>query len=261
MYTTTRDLAKAGQGMLSSKLLSAAQTRRWLQPVTSTSNLKNSVGRPWEIYHAGAYLNSSVLDIYAKSGELENFSSYFGLSPDFGIGFAILAYDTVSNPDLNVYEDIVSIAIGGIMEVAFQESKALFAGRYEMTSDSSAVINVTESRIEQDAGLVVSSLVINGTDARASIAQEAGIEPQNLDLRLYPSNIESKSTNGSRKVFIPVFQDIAASVDEGTPTCISWMTVGEYAPNVVDQVIFELDQKGNATALVISPNGVRLPRR
>lgn len=111
LLSTISDLATLGHAMLTSKLLPAAVTRRWLKPFTSTSNLRNSVGRPWEIYHYGTLPTDPVIDIYTKTGTLGRYSSYFGLVPSHDVGFAILAVDQGSEaPDMNAYADVT---IGG----------------------------------------------------------------------------------------------------------------------------------------------------
>jgi hypothetical protein len=250
LYASTSDLAKAGYGMLTSRLISPAQTRRWLQPVADTSNLRNSVGRPWEIYHAGEYANSSILDVYTKAGAISQYSSYFGLAPDFNAGFAILAHDTEANPDLNVYADIVSLALLELEAVAAKETAAAYAGEYA-SGQSYAVLNVTE----EGPGLVVSELEINGSDVRREAAEAAGIKLENLDFKLYPSNV----ANGSLRQFVAVFQDKSASADMGTPTCITWMDVGALT-DIPVRFIVELDEGGVAVGLRIPDKKVRLTR-
>jgi CubicO group peptidase (beta-lactamase class C family) len=107
LLSTISDLATAGRAMLTSKLLPSSTTRRWLKPFTSTSNLRNAVGRPWEIYHYGNKPTDPIIDIYTKTGSVGRYSSYFGLVPSHDVGFVILAVDTHQQaPDLNAYADI-----------------------------------------------------------------------------------------------------------------------------------------------------------
>ncbi|KAF7541167.1 hypothetical protein G7054_g832 [Neopestalotiopsis clavispora] len=252
LYTSTSDLAKAGNGMLSSLLITPSQTRRWLQPVADTSNLRNAVGRPWEIYHAGEHANSSILDVYTKTGAIGNYSSYFGLAPDFDAGFAILAHDTEGNPDLNVYADVVSLALLTLEELAAKEAVARFAGEYTIDGGSSyVVLNVTD----EGPGLVVSQFVVNGTDIRNEVAARAGFEVQSLDMRLYSSNLVS----GIMRQFIAVFQDRSAPVDMGTPTCITWMDIGSLS-DIPTRYIIEVDDHGVASGLRIPEMKVRLDK-
>ncbi|KAK9413683.1 putative Beta-lactamase-related domain-containing protein [Seiridium unicorne] len=251
LYSSTSDLAKAGHAMLSSRLITPAQTRRWLQPVADTSNLRNGVGRPWEIYHAGENANSSILDVFTKTGEIGQYSSYFGLAPDFNAGFAILAHDTEGNPDLNVYADVVSLALLTLEQVAAKETAARYAGEYTFENGSYAMLNVTD----EGPGLVVLNLTINGSDIMSEAASKVGIQVENLDFRLYPTNLVS----GNLQQFVAVFQDRSASADQGTPTCITWMDVGELE-SIPERYIFELDDTDVTSGLRIPDKKVRLDK-
>lgn len=107
LVSTLSDLSKLGRAILTSDLLPPATTRRWLKPFTSTSNLRNAVGRPWEIYHFGSLPTDPVIDVYMKTGSVGKYSSHFGLVPSHGVGFAILAVDSgLEAPDLNAYADV-----------------------------------------------------------------------------------------------------------------------------------------------------------
>ncbi|CAK7242066.1 MAG: hypothetical protein STHCBS139747_003543 [Sporothrix thermara] len=231
--------------MLTSDLIPASSTRRWLQPVADTSNLRNSVGRPWEIYHAGQYANSTILDVFTKNGIVGPYASYFGLSPDLGAGFAILSHDTSgSGPDLNAYADIVSLALLDLESLAAEEAAAHFAGNF---TDASAG-NIAEIQSADDNyGLVVTNLVMGGVDLRNQTAVAAGIAIENLDYRIYPSNV----IEGTQHLFFAVFQDKTAPADAGTPTCITWQNMGSLGEDVAEQFIFDVDEAGSAKSLVI----------
>ncbi|KAF9875144.1 beta-lactamase family protein [Colletotrichum karsti] len=253
VVSTASDLARAGHAMLSSRLVSKAVTRRWLQPVADTSNLRNSVGRPWEIYHAGQYANSSILDVYTKSGLIGHYASYFGLAPDFNVGFAILAHDTEAahGPDLNVYADIASLAIVQLQKLAAAEMKARYVGMFEGPAGS-ATFNVSKD----GPGLVVTSLKQGEVDLRNEIAIAAGIKTDDLDFRLYPSNIATET----QQQFIAVFQDKSAPVDMGTPTCITWQDVGALGSGVDIRVLFSMDGSGRASNVTLASGSLTLSR-
>jgi hypothetical protein len=106
MHSSLHDLAIAGASMLSYNLLSPAATRRWLKPISLTSNLVNSQGRPWEIYSAVAESSSPVTEIYTVIGSMGHYSPYIGLVPNYNIGFAMLAADSETSADLNTYIDL-----------------------------------------------------------------------------------------------------------------------------------------------------------
>ena len=257
MLSTARDLARAGHAMLTSRLLPPATTRRWLQPAADTSNLRNGVGRPWEIYRAGTAGPSPtapILDVFIKAGVVAQYSSYFGLAPDVGAGFAILAHDAGGRgaADLNVYADVVAGGLGKLLAAAAGETAVMYAGVYGGDGGDMAVFNVSS----EGPGLVVSRLVLGGRDVRAESAVLAGISLENLDYRVYPTNVRK----GRLHQFVGVLQDVSAPVDMGTPTCITWMTVDGLGPNLVNRFLFELDEDGSAMKVAVPQRGVELNR-
>ncbi|KAL1617410.1 hypothetical protein SLS56_010988 [Neofusicoccum ribis] len=184
MVSSSRDLAKAGKAMLDSSIVSPADTRRWLKPVTSTSNLRNSVGRPWEIYHFGINATDPVVDIYTKTGSIGRYSSYFGLAPDHNVGFSILAYDEdIESPDLNAYADVALEALLAIDQLGRAQAKSLLAGIYQVSDSANSSLVIRETG-DSDPGLSVETLVVNGKDWRTEIAGLQAIKPEDLDFPL-----------------------------------------------------------------------------
>nr|POF22086.1 beta-lactamase-like protein [Quercus suber] len=250
LISTPRDLSVLGRAILTSQLLSPAQTRRWLKPVTSTSNLRNAVGRPWEIYHFSDNAIDPITDIYTKTGSLGHYSSYFGLAPDFDVGFVILAEDEqVDGVDLNAYADLMLAALLGINKIARLQAVAAFAGNFTTASNSGIMIAPTG----EDPGLAVLALQVNGTDWLAEVATQAGIEPENVDFRIYPTDLKQRTANGHRQAFRAVVQDKNALVDAGTPTCISWMGVGvlQRGGLPLDLLLLDLNEDGRAVNVSI----------
>ena len=249
LISTVADLARAGNALLSARLLPPAATRRWLRHGADTSNLRNGAGRPWETYRAGRAAVAPVVDVWTKSGHLgPHYASYFGLVPDFDVGFAVLAHDggvrDGSRPlDLNVYADVVGEALGPLRSMAAAETVARYAGTYRGGHDGSmAVLNVTKD----GPGLAVQVLRVGGVDVRAEAARRLGLRSvSDLDFRLYPSNVREQGSLGSD--FVAVFQDRSAPVDMGTPTCITWQEVGSLA-GVPYRFAFELAE-ANGTAV------------
>ncbi|GME56948.1 putative beta-lactamase family protein [Neofusicoccum parvum] len=263
MVSSSRDLAKAGKAMLDSSIVSPADTRRWLKPVTSTSNLRNSVGRPWEIYHFGMNATDPVVDIYTKTGSIGRYSSYFGLAPDHNVGFSILAYDeNVESPDLNAYADVALEALLAIDKLGRAQAKSLLAGTYQASASANSSLVIRETG-DSDPGLSVETLVVNGKDWRTEIAGLQAIKPEDLDFRLYPTNLQATAADGGMLMeFRAVFQDKSAPIDQGTPTCISWMGVNDLLLDGKDlgSFTFHLDHDGNSTAITISALGSELRR-
>ncbi|WZH45563.1 beta-lactamase/transpeptidase-like protein [Fusarium acuminatum] len=250
LVSSMKDLARAGHSILASDLLSPAITRRWLHHMTDTSNLRNGVGRPWEIYRAGKNIRP-IIDALTKGGAIGKYASYFGLTTDFNAGFAILAHDSTVEDrklDLNVIADIVSEVLGYFQQIAHQETDVRYAGKFE-SKNAEATFNTTDN----GHGLVVQKLMINGVNVKDQTAKKLGIQAKNLDFRIYPSNVQT----GSQHQWIAVFQDRSALIDMGTPTCITWQQVGA---DVEIHIVFTKDKKGNVVGVEIPQLDVKMKR-
>ncbi|KAK4497020.1 hypothetical protein PRZ48_011469 [Zasmidium cellare] len=257
LLTSTHDLALFGHSLLTSSLLPAAITRRWLKPFASTSNIANAVGRPWEIYHYASKRTNPIVDVYTKSATVGRYSSYFGVSPDNEVGFSILAVNSEGEaPDLNAYADLMLFALLQIQELGRKEAQAAYVGTYTSRGEASSIsLNVTEG----DPGLAVTHLSINGTDWLAKTAEQSGIaRTENLDFRLYPTNL----VDGQKRVWQGVIQDKSALVDAGTPTCITWQFVGELVRDglALDQFVIELGDNGEAIVVEWPALGLNFQR-
>ncbi|KAJ5501508.1 Beta-lactamase-like protein [Penicillium expansum] len=255
LFSSIKDLAIAGQAILSSTLLSKPQTNRWFKPVSHTSNPANSIGSPWVIYSAGSYPNTSMVDIYtvlSNEGNNESlYSSYLGLVPDFGVGFAILSADTEAPADLNAHADIIGdVVLEALMKTAIEQAAENFGGAYKASNINSSISVGYDSL----PGLYIQEFVSNGTDFRATLAGIVGVEKQaDLSIRLYPTQLVEDSGSGSRQAFRAVFQDITELADNDTPTCVSWLDLDklQYGGRGLDEFIFSLDLSGQAVSVEI----------
>jgi len=248
MYSNLHDIAIAGTSILSSNFLSTEETRRWLKPISSTSNPANVQGRPWEIYNAVGYENAPVTEIFTVIGSIGHYSSYIGLLPNYGVGFVVLAADSETSADLNAYVDFISTAVQPALEkaVIFQ-ANASYSGTY--TSNNGTANSTMNVAVDGKPGLIVTALSNNGVDVRAGIAQLKGIKPEALIFRLYPTNLHSSG----KTEFRAIWQDNNDLADAGTPTCVSWMDVEDlvYGGESLDKYVFELDASGKAKAVEI----------
>lgn len=93
-------------------------------------------------------------------------------------------------------------------------------------------------------GLEVEQLTLGHVDVKAETATKLGIKLEDLDFRLYPTNVRDKS----RHQFVAVFQDRSAPADMGTPTCNTWQDVGSVVGDVFN-VVFEFNEEGQAARL------------
>ncbi|KAF2713252.1 beta-lactamase/transpeptidase-like protein [Pleomassaria siparia CBS 279.74] len=267
IYSSLTDISTALRAVLSSQMLPKAVTQRWLKPVSLTSNSVNSVGRPWEIYSLTTGGPSPVIPIYQVRGNIDLYSSHIGLVPDYNVGFVILAADSETNPDLNAFADVISIAmIPALEQNAIVQASTAFAGTYTSTSSKSNSTNETttliiNSAIDSTPGLSLTTLTTGTTDIRALYAKLNGIEPKDLSFRLYPTDLVSKNKNeGTKKLAMrAVFQDLTAVGDAGTPTCDTWRGVDavQIGGVGIDEFVFEM-RGGLVTGLEVPALGLRL---
>lgn len=261
MSSTLEDLATIGQSMLRSSILTESTTNRWLRPFSYTSNPRNGVGMPFDIFDPSLSDegHAPILPIFTKLGPQGLYSPYFGLNPDHGVGFVILSADTEQAADLNAYADLVFSQLVPAVEQAAAEQAALnYAGNY--TSDDGAARMVLD--VDGLSGISVLNWTASSSDGaqvdvNGAYAELYGIPAETLDLRLYPTNLkgDKAATSGGKSLtFRAVAQDIAAPVDGGTPTCITWETVVDvmvYNGLALDEFVFQLDADGAALSVGI----------
>jgi hypothetical protein len=258
MYATPGDIALIGRSILSSTLLPAPLTRRWLKPHSFTSSPTQSVGAPWEIQRLSLGPNSRLVEMYSKAGDLPGYASLLVLIPDWDLGFAVLAAGdpTVSSENnmvVLVADAIADVFFPAVEEAAREEADRAFSGSY--TSSGSALkSSVTLTTDAALFGLGLKSWISNGVDVLAS-----GIVGPNA--RLYPTGLKRSTTNGETIVgFRAVFEN-PAEVQAGgvfSQACTTWQMVdstywGEVA---IDEFLFMVGANGVATS--VTPRIMRL---
>jgi hypothetical protein len=204
---------------------------------------------------------ADVYTVLSNEGYNESlYSSYLGIVPDFGVGFAILSADTAAPADLNAHADIIGdVVLEALMITAMEQAAKNFGGAYKSPASNSSIT------VQYDAlpGIYIEEFISNGTDFRETLSELLGIaDPAELSIRLYPSQLESFSAAGSRQAFRAVFQDKSELADYGTPTCVSWLDLDKfhYGGRALDEFVFELDQGGRAVGVEIPALQVELRR-
>ncbi|KAL9082398.1 MAG: hypothetical protein Q9165_008903, partial [Trypethelium subeluteriae] len=251
MYSNIADLSKAGRAILNSTLLSQVSTNRWLKPISQTSNSADDVGAPFVINRATLDgTNASALTLgYTQFGTQGLYSSYFGLAPDWGIGFTILSKDTEAAADLNAHVDLVSVYLLPALErEAMEQAGRNYGGIY---TTGNMVLHI---EVDGLSGLSLSQWTDDSNDLRAAYAESNEISPSSMDLRLYPTDLREKIPNGIRRAFRAVAQNIDAPIDAGTPTCTTWSTsVNRFVWNGValDEFVFNITPDGVAMKLEV----------
>jgi CubicO group peptidase (beta-lactamase class C family) len=258
LSTTPSDLTRALRALLRSSLLPESTTRRWLKPTSHTSNLVNSVGRPWEIFSLAATPISPVIPVYQVRGSAGTFAAHIGVVPDYGTGFVILARDDgdIGSLDLNAHADVLaSEVVPALEKAAIAQASAAFAGTYSAKGN----VSLTIARADGSPGLSVSRFQAGDTDVRAAYASLNGIAGEGFSFRLYPSDV---SAEARQQVYRASFKDMSALADAGTPTCETWRYIDQFQIRgvSVDEFVFEMES-GEAVGVVIPAFGTGMLKR
>lgn len=240
-----------GKSILLSSLLPPRTTRKWLQPITHTSALLGSVGRPWEIRRFEIPVSSStnttrITDLYTKNGAVGTYLSLLALSPDHDLGISVLTAGPSSTADYNTLVGLASsIWVPAMEEAAREQAVVDFVGTYRSSSDAN-----TYTEFESDPnqpGIFLSNFVSNGTDLLALLASALG-EPPSVKYGgwLYPMELSDQGRIAFRAVFGAT----------GTPVpdaCASWGSVDayRYGDYAIDLFIFDVGTDGKATGVEI----------
>ncbi|PKK48887.1 hypothetical protein CI102_5453 [Trichoderma harzianum] len=262
VLSTINDMAKFGVGILNSTLLPSDQTRRWLKPFSHTADLRQSVGRPWEI-HRYTHPSGVITDLYTKSGDSGDYSAYFVLLPDYDAGFTILSSSSQITRFLTLsalMDIIINSLIPSLAAQAAAEAEHRFAGFYyseDCSMNSSLTLTVNQSTTAAP-GLVISSWISNGTDVLESLTPTTGPGPW----RLLPSI--SDSAHG--KVAFRFVTDLdAPKISPATENKLftgfplaDWVGVDSTAYGGIATTLFIFDVAKDGTVNAVSPSALRV---
>ena len=215
------DFAKFGKNILSSGTLSKSVTNRWLKPTGFVEDWSQGVGRPWEIFRVK--VNGQSVDIYSKSGDWGVYHSFFGLIPDYDIGFTVLTATASTSEPTDVRDEVPLTLWDAVLpvldQIARDQTEKNFAGTYTSKHSNSSVAVTTSGN---QTGLKVTQLISNGVDLYGYLAT---ITP-NLVWRLMPNQLNY----GDRKMgFTSFYESAVPSTSPETTifTCLGWVDVDE----------------------------------
>lgn len=254
MFSTLHDISIAGKAILDSTLLKFVQTRRWLKPVAHTASPLFSFGRPWEITTLPATTRSPSVEVYAKEGNLQLYSSYLALIPDFNFGIALLQADSATSPiPSQITLFIAQQLVNAMQQVGQQQAQSNIAGTYNTTENSATLTLVADDELP---GLSLTNFQTNTTDLRALYASFSDIELENISLRLYPTDLRQ----GSVMAFRSVLQDTSVLGDGSN--CMTWANVDSptYGGIALDEFLLEFEEDGRLRNIKFAALGITLSK-
>ncbi|KAI0515076.1 beta-lactamase/transpeptidase-like protein [Xylaria bambusicola] len=261
LYSSSTDMAKVGRAILKSTLFPGPVTRRWLRPVTFSSDPSSSVGSPWGVRRLTLIGQNSTYQFattFNKLGSIGTYSALLAVIPDFDIGFSVAAAGEIPAALVtSIADTLAKTYLPTLQGVSRLQANASYAGYYKSeTINSSVTISVDATA----PGLGVGNWMSNGTSMMGlSVALSSNISRDYWDamqpsVRLYPSGLWDALPNGGKKVgFKATFEDLAGpSVAEMyTTDCSTWIGMSGivYGSQPLDEFVFELDKDGVAVAV------------
>lgn len=281
-YSSITDLLTLGTSILTSKFLSAPQTRQWLKPVTHTSSTGTSLGRPWEIFRAqNVTSDGRLIELYTKGGDVKTYHSVLALIPDYDLVAAILiAGQTTSGFDvLLTLSQLVETILPAIETAGKAENEMIYAGTY---TDEATNSTITLSLDDDDGddgspGLRLSPWVVRGVDVLTT-SQGLDLPPLPFPppppptssparFRLYPTTVTTNNQTSWRAVAaLGTAEEVAAFEAPFVwpmAVCVTWGTLDRvtYMLQSQDHFVFTLDEKtGKAESVELVGYGVSLRR-
>lgn len=265
MYSSPNDLSAIGRAILSSSLIKPALTRRWLNPITFSSDFVASIGAPWGVRRLQLAKETQphrTLSVFTKAGTFRKYTAFLTLLRDFNLGFTIMV---AGDPALNNFQgaDLLGASlIPAYDAVARDEADKLYSGIY-VGKDSGGWLPTTRSwlTISTDPnkpGLGVGPWISNGTDmVELAMKLQTGSDDKPLrpETRLYYTKLESKTVNGGKnQAWKAVFEDTGGP-DFGQPLfstdCGAWVGVTgiTYGALPLDEFVFNFDSSGKVVSV------------
>ncbi|KAM7202250.1 beta-lactamase/transpeptidase-like protein [Rhypophila sp. PSN 637] len=267
MFTSARDLSRLGLAILNSTLLKPALTRRWLKPISFSSDFVAAVGAPWGIRRirpSDKHPHRTVT-AFTKAGSVGDYSAFLSLLPDYNMGITLLIAGDAPAGSIFGFADYVASTIIPAYDAASRESAdAQFGGTYTYRGPVASTNRTMNSTIQISTapdvpGLGVGTWYSNSSDMiPVSLALQSGLsvatDPANNNktapapsVRLYYTGLETKLPNGRvRQAFKAVFENIGGPDNPGkwySTDCGVWIdyTGVTYAGQPLDGFIFELE--------------------
>jgi hypothetical protein len=264
MYASANDLSTLGRAILSSKLIKSSLTRRWLNPVTFSADFLASVGAPWgvrRIQLAKETQPHRTLSVFTKAGTFRKYTAFLTLLRDFNLGFTIMMAGT---PAINNFfgADLLGAAlIPAYDAVARDEADKKYSGTYVARSISfNGTLGNSSLTISTDPnkpGLGVGLWTSNGTNMiELAIKLQCGSDsaPLRPEVRLYYTQLDTKTANGTRQAWKAIFEDTggsAAGQQLWSTDCGAWVGVTgiTYGSLPLDEFIFNMDGSGKVVSV------------
>ncbi|KAJ4357228.1 uncharacterized protein N0V89_001803 [Didymosphaeria variabile] len=249
IWSTPNDMLSFLEALQSHKLLSAAQTRKWLQPSSLLPSLYQLVGAPWEIFRP-TDIDVTVprpIDLYTKAGGVAGYSCYAVLVPEYNITLTIHA---AGDEATRAVQDLLPLVAKPLIAHADGEVRAQAGRKYAGTYISRNGEKRMTLVVDDGPGLRVESPVMNGVAILPTLARMQGLDTEGASARLYPANVGSESSEKESWTMMldRVKEGPARGFAEQECGSWNWGDAARYAGHPLDRVVFHV-REGRASGL------------
>jgi CubicO group peptidase (beta-lactamase class C family) len=249
IWSTPNDMLLFLEALQSHELLSAAQTRKWLQPSSLLPSLHQLVGAPWEIFRP-TDIDVAVprpIDLYTKAGGVAGYASHAVLVPEYNIALTIHA---AGNDATRAVQDLLPLIAKPLIAHADKQVRSQVSAKYAGTYHSNDDNRSLSLMVDDGPGLRVQSAVMNGVAIVPALAKLQSLDPSNATARLYPTDSDSKG--GEKETWSLLLDRVKEGAARGfaEQECGSWNwgDPARYASQPLDRIVFYMSG-GKATAV------------
>ncbi|KAJ4321106.1 hypothetical protein N0V94_003053 [Neodidymelliopsis sp. IMI 364377] len=245
LWSTPTDLLKFLQSILSHKLLTKPETRRWLQPRALLPSLYQAVGESWEILRPTdlRVATPRPIDIFTKTGGVTGYAAYTAVIPEYSIALTINVAGGQANDAIStLFPLLVKPLVAYADKLATTQAKVGYAGIYEGTTAN--VTNSITLAVDDGPGIAITSMTINGVPVLQALAATQKIPFQSFSARLYPTDPDSLGTMQESWRISVENKDIEKGFAELQCASWNWGDSFRYVTEPLDTVVFTKDQSG-----------------
>ncbi|KAH7157346.1 beta-lactamase/transpeptidase-like protein [Dactylonectria estremocensis] len=219
MYSSLGDLQAFGEAILTNKLLSPVETRKWMKPASATSSWGYMVGHPWEILRTDNVTSDGrLIDIYAKSGDLGLYHTLTALVPDYDLVVTVIMAGAEASAPYGAamaFSAVVQALLPAIEVAGREQAKATYVGKYTQQSTNSSIT----FKMDDGPGLLISEWTVRGYNVLRNIGgySWATLETGQVSskppvaARVYPTNLQNEDED--QVAWRAVFDNTNATAD------------------------------------------------
>lgn len=249
IWSTPDDMLLFLEAIQSHKLLSPAQTRKWLQPSSLVPSIHQLVGAPWEIFRPTdtEIAVPRPIDLYTKAGGVAGYASHAVLIPEYNIALTMHAAGNNATAAVQTMLPLIAkpLITQTDREARYQASEK-YAGEYRSADGKRSV----EVVVDDGPGLRMETAVMNGVDIISALAAMQNLNPSDATARLYP--MDPDSSQSEKEPWAMLHDRLKEGTTRGfaEQECASWNwgDALRHARQPLDKFVFHV-REGQAVGL------------